>query len=50
MINANDEVKLTGVVSATGTGEVTVQVKEFYVEWAWHKRAAPRDVVVKSED
>ena len=38
MINANDEVKLTGVVSTTGTGEFTVQVKEFYVDGAWHKR------------
>lgn len=50
MINANDEVKLTGVVSTTGTGEFTVQVKEFYVDGAWHKLTTPRDVVVKSED
>lgn len=50
MINANDEVKLTGVVSATGTGEFTVQVSEFYVDEAWHKLVSPRDIVVQVAD
>lgn len=50
MINANDEVKLTGTVSATGAGEFTVQVNEFYVDGAWHKLTTPRELVVQSTD
>lgn len=50
MINANDDVKLTGIVSATGTGEFTVQISEFFVDGAWHKLTGPREIVVQSSD
>lgn len=50
MINTKDDVKLTGSVSNTGTGEFTIQIKEFYVDGAWHKLNTPRDCVIQVGD
>lgn len=49
MINTNDNVKMNGVVTATGTGTFTVSVNEFYVDGAWHKLSEPHEFEISTE-
>ena len=49
MINTNDNVKMNGTVSVTGTGTFTVLVKEFYVDGAWHKLNEPRELEISTD-
>lgn len=50
MINTGDKVKLAAIVKETGTGTMTLSVKEFFVDGAWYKFTEPKVLEIGSED
>lgn len=50
MISVNDDVKLKGAVTETGTGTFKIAISEFYLDGEWRKFAEPKEVEVGAED
>lgn len=50
MIDVNAKVKLSGTVSAVGTGEFTLSVKEFYLDGQWNRFVVPKEITVTTAD